>query len=82
MESYCSGRRVMKGINDLGTMRPDLIQEWNYAKNEDLLPETVSVRSKRSVGLKCLKCGYEWTTAILSRVSGAGCRVCKRRGIG
>lgn len=79
---YCSGRRVMKGINDLATVRPDLIQEWNFVKNGDLLPETVSARSKRSVGWKCLKCGYEWTAAISSRVDGTGCRVCKRRGGG
>ncbi len=79
---YCSGRRVLKGLNDLATIRPDLIQEWNYAKNGDLLPEMVSARSKKSVGWKCSKCSYEWSAAISSRVDGAGCRVCKRRGRG
>lgn len=79
---YCSGRRVLKGLNDLATIRPDLIEEWNYAKNGDLLPEMVSARSKLSVGWKCLRCDFEWTAAISSRVDGAGCRVCKRRGRG
>lgn len=79
---YCSGHKVRTGVNDLKTLFPELAEEWNYAKNRDLLPEMVSARSKKSVGWKCLKCSYEWSAAISSRVDGVGCRVCKRWGRG
>lgn len=79
---YCAGSKVLTGKNDLATVRPDLVKEWNYQKNGELSPESVSFRSKKSVWWKCATCGYEWTNGISSRVDGAGCRVCKRRGRG
>ena len=33
---YCSGQRVLKGINDLATTNPELAKEWNYEKNSGL----------------------------------------------
>ncbi|MBM6921517.1 zinc-ribbon domain-containing protein [Phocea massiliensis] len=31
---YCSGHRALKGVNDLATTYPDLVQEWNYEKTQ------------------------------------------------
>lgn len=35
---YCSGHRAIRGINDLATANPELSEEWNYEKNNNLTP--------------------------------------------
>ena len=32
---YCSGKKVLRGYNDLVTTNPVLACEWNYEKNGD-----------------------------------------------
>ena len=32
---YCSGKKVLKGENDLQTANPNLAKEWNYEKTTD-----------------------------------------------
>ena len=79
---FCSGRRALKGFSDLATMRPDLVLDWDYKKN-DKSPEDVTRGSKYEVWWKCHKCGYEWKTKVGSRgVNNTGCMNCykKRRG--
>ena len=51
---YCSGHRVLKGINDLATTNPDLAKEWNYDKNIDLTPCDVTAGSRKKYG-GCVK---------------------------
>lgn len=75
---YCSGRKVLSGYNDLATLRPDLLAEWNYKKNT-ILPSEVTVGSYKKVWWKC-KYGHEWETPICNRGSqGYGCPYCSRR---
>lgn len=55
-----------------------LIKHWNYEKNKDLNPETISVHSKKSVWWICDKCGYEWQGTIAGRYKGRGlCPKCE-----
>lgn len=70
----CSGARVIKGINDLATMKPELAQEWSE-KNE-IQPTEVSVASHKKVIWRC-KHGHEWEAVIKSRtINGTGCPYC------
>lgn len=70
----CSGARVVEGINDLATLKPQLAQEWS--KKNELKPTEVSVASHKKVIWKC-KNGHEWTASIKSRtVNGTGCSYC------
>lgn len=70
----CSGARVVEGINDLATLKPQLAQEWS--KKNELKPTEVSVASHKKVIWKC-KNGHEWTASIKSRtVNGTGCPYC------
>ena len=39
---FCSGRRAIKGKTDLATVNPELAEEWNYDRNDDLRPIDVS----------------------------------------
>lgn len=80
---YCSGRRVLKGFNDLQTKNPLLSSEWNYAKNNGLRPEDVTPNSNKKVWWKCSK-GHEWQAKVCDRNKGNGCPYCggKRVSIG
>lgn len=75
---YCSGRSVIKGINDLQTVNPSLAKEWNYKKNNGLTPMDVLPNSDKKVWWKCDK-GHEWQAMIGNRSRGQGCPYCSGR---
>ena len=71
----CSGARIVEGINDLNTTRPDLAAEWS-PKNEPLKPTMVSTASHKKV-IWYGKCGHEWSATVKSRsINGTGCPYC------
>lgn len=72
---YCSGKRVLKGYNDLQTLNPNLAKEWNYEKNADLTPDDVTPGSNKKVWWKCNK-GHEWQATINIRNRVSGCPYC------
>lgn len=72
----CSGKKLMPGINDLGTICPELSKEWHPTKNGNLTPRDVKAGSHYTVWWQCLKCGHEWKTDIRSRVKGRKCPNC------
>ena len=74
----CNNKRVVKGINDLESMHPELASEWNYEKNGDLLPSQVGGGggSHKKVWWRCEK-GHEWMATLASRISlHTGCPTC------
>ena len=74
---YCTGRRVLAGFNDLGTLKPKIAREWYQPLNGDLKPEDVTLGSNKKVWWQCAD-GHVWQAAIYSRTrkKGAGCPVC------
>ena len=72
---YCSGHKVLTGYNDLATKCSELLNEWDYEKNKDLLPTQISVNSHKKVWWKC-KYGHEWQSSICNRSRGNGCPMC------
>lgn len=75
----CSGKRVVSGINDLATLRPDIASEWHTTKNENLLPSSVSVGSAKKVWWLG-SCGHEWEATIGGRTAkGYNCSYCSGR---
>ena len=77
---YCSGKKVLKGYNDLQTVNPILAKEWNYEKNGELKPENFSANSTERVWWKCEK-KHEWQATINSRNNGRGCPYCSSKKI-
>jgi DNA-directed RNA polymerase subunit RPC12/RpoP len=75
---YCAGKRVSKGFNDLQTINPTLIDEWNYEKNGSLKPDSVTKSCNKKIWWKC-KWGHEWQATINDRSSGRGCPYCTSR---
>lgn len=76
---FCSGRRVLQGFNDLATTNPELLNEWNYERNDIIIPNGISSGSHRKVWWKCSR-GHEWQAPIYSRVNNHGCPLCAGKG--
>lgn len=74
----CSGARVVEGINDLATLKPELAQEWSE-KNE-IKPTEVSIGSHKKVIWKC-RYGHEWKSVVYARIKGIVCPVCADRAV-
>lgn len=74
---YCSNRKILKGYNDLATVNPRLVCEWNFERNGDITPDMVSSGSGKRVWWKCAN-GYEWTAIISERNKGKGNCPCEK----
>lgn len=76
----CSGARVIEGINDLATLKPELADEWS-SKNDPLKPTMVTTGSHKKVIWQD-KYGHEWTATVKSRaLNGTGCPYCSHNKI-
>ena len=73
---YCSHNKVLIGKTDLETTYPDIAKEWNYRKNNGLLPSEVLSKSNKSVWWICFK-GHEYRTKICNKtIKNYGCPYC------
>lgn len=61
----CAGLVVTDRIR-LSKIRPDLIKEWDFTKNENT-PDDVSIHSAKKKWWICSKCGNSWKTEIRVR---------------
>ena len=61
---------------------PNLAQEWNYFRNGNLKPDSISYGSRnKKVWWKCQKCQYEWKATVYSRSIGHNdCLRCRSLG--
>ena len=76
----CSGARVIEGVNDLATLKPELADEWS-SKNDPLNPTMVTTGSHKKVIWQD-KYGHEWTATVKSRaLNGTGCPYCSHNKI-
>ena len=72
----CSDRVVNTGFNDLETLYPDLLSEWDYEKNTELTPDKVLASSRKYVYWKDYY-GHTWRAKVYDRVMGMGCPYCE-----
>ena len=70
----CSGARVIEGINDLSTLKPELASEWSE-KNLLLTPDGITFGSNKKVWWKGT-CGHEWQASVKARSNGEKCPIC------
>lgn len=73
----CSGRVPEIGENDLKTVNPNLVKEWDYSRNEKE-PEQYKPNSGKKAWWTCSCCGHNWEAEIRSRNRGHGCPKCSR----
>ena len=72
---FCSGRRAVKGVNDLKTIFPEIAKEWNYKRNIGLKPNELTAFTSKKVWWVCSVCSYEWKTSIYTHMR-CGCPKC------
>ena len=71
----CSHNKIVGGVNDLATVCPNVLPEWDYEKN-NVLPSSVAPKSKNEYWWKCQK-GHSYKMAAGKKTSrGFGCPIC------
>ena len=72
---FCSGHCVLIGFNDLESQHPEMLIDWDYQKNGNLLPTSLTGRSGKRVYWKCFACGYEWVASPHDKKPCSKCRL-------
>jgi DNA-directed RNA polymerase subunit RPC12/RpoP len=73
---YSAGHEVAPGMNNLATLRPELVAEWHPASNR-INPSEVTVGTHTTVWWRCATCGFDWQASVHARASnGHGCPHC------
>jgi hypothetical protein len=72
---FCTGRRIIVGVNDLATLNPTLVADWHPTRNANLRPTSCTVSSHQKAWWRC-EFGHDWQASIASRSAGTGCVVC------
>lgn len=73
---YCSGKQILKGFNDLATLKPLVASQWNHEKNLPLTLETINGNSNKIVWWKNADCGHEWKMKVATRNDNVACSIC------
>lgn len=66
---------VVPGQNDLYSLAPELVMEWDYERNHPLTPDQLMRHSNRKVWWKCSR-NHQWRTSPNHRSRGNGCPYC------
>ena len=78
----CSGHRLVVGINDLATLRPDLAKQWHPTKNKKNKPSDVIAGSDKYAWWICPNDEkHEWKARINNRINGNGCPFCAGKAV-
>lgn len=76
----CSNRVLRSGINDLATVDPELLVEWDFEKNTAISPKELQAGSPTPVWWICGE-GHSWKTSPhIRRSQGTGCPSCAKYG--
>lgn len=63
---YCSGRNAIPGENDIGTVFPMLIKEWDKTKNKESI-HNVKEKSGINAWWLCPHCGHSYQNIVRNR---------------
>ena len=74
---YCAKIAIARGVNDFASENPELLLEWDFAKNK-CDPYKIARGSEKKVWWKC-KEGHSWQAIVNSRVRGRGCPYCTNK---
>lgn len=75
---YCQGNKAVAGENDIATLYPELVKEWDEEKNE-FPPTSLKAMSGVKPFWKCKK-GHSWQAAVYQRICyKTGCPYCAKK---
>ncbi|MCM3323281.1 zinc-ribbon domain-containing protein [Cytobacillus kochii] len=66
-------RGLKQGINDFATEHPELLKEWDFNKNESLVPSECMSGSRKKVWWICSKCAQSYQSSPSDRIRGREC---------
>lgn len=70
---------VIERQGSLADNYPDLIEEWDFERNNDCNPTQMSCGSEEKVWWKCKTCGHSWNAMISRRTKRKqGCPECRK----
>ena len=76
----CAGRVPKQGVNDVATLYPKLMLDWDYDENKNLDPTSLMRTNTSRVYWKCHVCGNQWISSLVTRtLHDTGCPVCRDR---
>jgi len=78
----CDNRVPIPGVNDVATIYPHLILDWDFEHNEGKRPEQFTKNSGEMINWKCSICGHSWSATIHNRTShDSGCPNCANKAL-
>ena len=77
---YCSNHKILSGFNDIFATRPDLKEEWDFEKNNniEIYPQNISAGSHKLVWWICPK-GHSYESSPHTHSAGHGCPYCNNK---
>ncbi len=73
---HCSGRVAMTGVDDLKTLHPEALLDWDYERNS-IQPDHILPGSGKKVFCTCHYCGFKWSAAVREKLKRKRCPNCK-----
>ncbi len=77
---YCAHEVVWAGHNDVETLRPDLLDEWDYDNNA-ISPKEAAPNSHKKIAWKCVNCGHRWRSPLYNKATDHGCPECAKKAV-
>lgn len=75
---YCTNKTLLIGFNDLATLFPSLLSEWDWDEN-DFFPTSVTAYNGKRASWVCQK-GHKWSCVIGNRTGkNSGCPKCSNQ---
>lgn len=75
---YCTGKKVLKGFNDIESQCKNVMIEWDYDNNDILPSEVVYTATTPKIHWKCSFCGKTFSTEPCKHRE-CGCKICKQK---
>lgn len=79
----CAGRQVLVGVNDVATTHKEILNRWDYERNEKLgiSPEDVTAGSNKEIWVRCKICNESYKTTVYNAANDMVicCENCRKR---
>ncbi len=74
---YCAGVQILAGFNDLQTINPPYLAEWNYKRNT-VKPSEIGPAVRKMAWWTCQE-GHDYECTLNDRARGYGCPYCNSK---
>lgn len=75
----CSNHQLLRGYNDLKTLYPEVVDQWDYEKNAPKTPESVKGNSESKYWWICPE-GHSYRMSVKAKAARKiGCPICANR---